>query len=82
MVPPFFSRILHARAVIESHDVDLIPALTHDAVIRDSPKKKGLVRRRRFGRKLQRPFVTKDFHFGAECLQSRADLNRLCSHNF
>ena len=72
MIPLFGSRILHACPVIESHDVDLIPARTHDAVIRDLPEK-SLVRRRRFGRKLQRPFVTKDFHFGAECLQSRAD---------
>ena len=40
MIPLFCSRILHACPVIESHDVDLIPARTHDAVIRDLPKKK------------------------------------------
>jgi hypothetical protein len=58
--------------VIESHDVDVIPDRTHDAVIRRFAKE-NLVRRRRFGRKLQCPFVTNDFHFGTECLQSRAD---------
>src|SRR5206468_8368203 len=40
MIPLFCSRILHACPVIESHDVDLIPARTHDAVIRDLPEKK------------------------------------------